>query len=52
MEDKKFGAKKLISREVQLKDLNDVFSDMRKNKIIGKLKTKPLKLLWRDQVNY
>ena len=36
MRDKKFGAKQLISREVQLKDLNDVFSDMRKNKIIGK----------------
>lgn len=36
MQDKKFGAKQLISREAQLKDLNDVFSDMRKNKIIGK----------------
>ena len=36
MEDKKFHIKELITREVKLNDLNDVFSDMKKNKIIGK----------------
>ena len=36
LKDKKFHIKELITREVKLNDLNDVFSDMKKNKIIGK----------------
>ena len=36
MRSKKFNSKSLISKVVELKDINDVFSDMKKNKIIGK----------------
>ena len=33
---KAYQAKEHITNEVELKDINDVFSDMRKNKIVGK----------------
>ena len=33
---KNFNAKSLITREVELNDINDVFSDMKKNKLTGK----------------
>lgn len=36
MNNKNFSAKSLITKEIELRDLNDVFADMRKNKIIGK----------------
>ena len=36
MNHKNFRAKSLITKEVELRDINDVFADMRKNKIIGK----------------
>ncbi len=36
MNNKKFNAKSLITNEIELDDINDVFSDMRKQKVIGK----------------
>ena len=36
MNDKKFNPKSLITNEISLENLNDVFSDMRKQKILGK----------------
>ena len=36
MKNKKYNAKSLVTNEVNLEDINDVFSDMRKQKILGK----------------
>ena len=36
MKNKKFNAKSLITNEVRLEDINDVFADMRKQKVLGK----------------
>lgn len=36
MKNKKFDAKSLITNEIILEDINDVFSDMRKHKVLGK----------------
>ncbi len=36
MNNKKYNSKSLITNEVHLKNINDVFSDMRKQKILGK----------------
>ena len=36
MNNKKFNAKSLITNEIKLEDINDVFSDMRKQKVLGK----------------
>ena len=33
---KRYQIKKHITHQIELKDINDVFSDMKKNKIIGK----------------
>ena len=37
---KRFFAKELITKEINLENLNDVFSDMRKNKVYWKMYNK------------
>ena len=36
MKNKKYNIKSILTDEVDLKDINDVFSDMRKQRVLGK----------------
>ena len=36
LNDKSFSLKDFITNEIDLEDINDVFTDMKKNKLIGK----------------
>ena len=36
MKNKRYNIKSILTDEVDLKDINDVFSDMRKQRVLGK----------------